>query len=376
MSVATVLFLSGGFVLLVVGGEALVRGAGSLARSIGMSSLVVGLTVVSFATSAPELAVSTGAALTGSPGLAVGNVVGSNIANILLVLGMSALFVPLLVKSQVVRADIPVMLGLTVVLLLLVLDGNVGRFDGMLLLTVLLVYVTVTVGMARRRTSERPRAPVRPEVSRRRSMTRDLGLIVLGIATLVGGAQLLVRGATDVALALGVSELIVGLTVVAIGTSLPELATSIIAVIRGERDLAVGNIVGSNVFNIGAVLGLTAIIAPDGIDVAPAAVRFDIPIMLAAAVVLLPIAFTGQAVARWEGALLALLYGGYITFLLLQATEHAALEPYSAAMLWFVIPIVGVTLLLFAVYEMGVRRGRRQARGSERTHPPDESSGR
>ncbi|GAA1073192.1 calcium/sodium antiporter [Nocardiopsis exhalans] len=369
MNVLVILALVAGFVLLVAGGESLVRGAGSLARTLGMSSLVVGLTVVSFTTSAPELAVSTDAALSGYPGLAVGNVVGSNIANILLVLGASAVFAPLAVNSQVVRADIPVMAALSVAALLMALDGNLGRFEGALLFAILLVYVTVTVFVSRRRSAL---APVSVQVGtdssgpgtggpfratpKTKSVLRDLVLVVLGAGLLVAGARLLVYGASAIATALGVSDLLIGLTVVAIGTSLPELVTCVVAVRRGERDMAVGNIVGSNVFNIGAVLGITAMVSPGGIAVAPAALRFDLPIMVAVALVLLPIAVTKLGVARWEGALLVGFYAAYITYLVVQATDHAFLEPFSAAMLWFVIPITAVWLVAVMIYELSTRR--------------------
>jgi cation:H+ antiporter len=355
--------LVGGLVILVAGGEVLVRGAGSLARTLGMAPLIVGLTVVSFATSAPELAVSMGAAFAGSPGLAVGNVVGSNVANILLILGLSALFLPLIVKSQLIRADIPVMVAISVVMLLVALDGTVSRLDGLVLVTCLVVYLVFTVAMARRKKIGKP--PRRPTGSRSRERSSpllDVALIVVGVALLVGGAQLLVGGATEVAAVFGVSDLIIGLTVVAIGTSLPELATSVIAVLRGERELAVGNVVGSNVFNVGAVLGTTAVVAPDGIDVATSAVWFDIPIMIAVALVLLPVAFTGQAIARWEGALFVALFTAYVAYLYLQATDHAALEPFSTAMLWFVIPITALWLLLLVAYEVGLRQGRQEER--------------
>ncbi|MFI6574156.1 calcium/sodium antiporter [Nocardiopsis sp. NPDC050513] len=370
MNVLVVLALVAGFVLLVAGGETLVRGAGSLARTLGMSSLVVGLTVVSFTTSAPELAVSTDAALSGYPGLAVGNVVGSNIANILLVLGTSALFVPLAAHSQVVRADIPVMAALSVVVLLMALDGNLGRFEGAALFVILVVYVTVTVLVSRRRAalgsgSVRVNAgpgadgPVR-DTPRTRPVLVDVVLVVLGTALLVAGARLLVYGASAIATTLGVSDLLIGLTVVAVGTSLPELVTCVVAVVRGERDMAVGNIVGSNVFNIGAVLGLTAIVSPGGIAIAPSALRFDLPIMAAVALVLLPIALTRLEVARWEGALLVGFYVAYIAYLVVEATGHAALRPFSAAMLWFVIPLTALWLVTVAVYELSTRRGGRK----------------
>ncbi|WP_407318696.1 calcium/sodium antiporter [Isoptericola halotolerans] len=378
MSLSSVLLLLAGFVLLVGGGEALVRGAASLARTMGMSALVVGLTVVSFATSSPELAVSAGAALSGSPGLAVGNVVGSNIANILLVLGLSALVVPLVVTSRVVRTDVPVMIALSALTLLLALDGTISTVDGVVLLALLVAYVVVTVVRSRRSRTDRPppaaasdaapdsggpggtRAPSRLRSTRARSVLVDVVLVAVGVALLVVGAQVLVRSATQIASTFGVSDLVIGLTVVAVGTSLPELATSVIAVRRGEGDLAVGNIVGSNIFNIGAVLGLTAVIAPDGIGVDPAAVHFDLPLMVAVALALLPVAFTGQVIKRWEGALLVTLYVAYVAFVLLAATEHAALQPFSTTMLWFVLPVTAVWLVALAAYELGLRRGRRQ----------------
>ncbi|MBB3037703.1 calcium/sodium antiporter [Hoyosella altamirensis] len=371
MGTLTIIALAAGFVLLIAGGEALVRGASQLARTLGMSPIVVGLTVVAFATSTPELAVSAGAALSGHPGLAVGNVVGSNIANILLVIGLTALLAPLLVKSRIVRTDIPIMVGFSVVLLVVAIDGTISRLNGLLLLGGLLIYVVVTVVTSRRRAPEPAVAPTSAseqgsgtgaavDRSPKQSVLISVGLVALGVLLLVVGARLLVTAASDIAAGLGVSDLIVGLTVVAIGTSLPELATSLIAAFRGERDLAVGNIVGSNVFNIGAVLGSTALITP--IEVAPSAIRFDLPIMLAVALVLLPVAFTGMVVKRWEGALFAGFYGAYIGYLVLQASGHEALEPYSAAMLWFVIPITALSLILLATYELGVLRGRRQAR--------------
>lgn len=376
MNVLVVLALAAGFVLLIAGGESLVRGAGSLARTLGMSSLVVGLTVVSFTTSAPELAVSTDAALSGYPGLAVGNVVGSNIANILFVLGASALFVPLAVHSQVVRADIPVMVLLSGAVLLMALDGSLGTLDGGLLFAALVVYVGVTVVVSRRRAAEVPEAvrtgdgpgaadangpkdaDERPR-PRAKSVLRDLLFVLVGTTLLVVGARLLVYGASAIASELGVSDLLIGLTVVAIGTSLPELVTCVVAVLRGERDMAVGNIVGSNVFNLGAVLGLTAVIAAGGIEIAPSALRFDLPIMVAVALVLLPIALTGLDVSRWEGALLVGFYVAYIAYLVLEATGHAVLGTYGAAMLWFVIPLTALWLVAATIAELRKRSARR-----------------
>ncbi|ROR73839.1 calcium/sodium antiporter [Bogoriella caseilytica] len=373
MTLTNVLLVLGGMALLTAGGETLVRGAASLARTIGMSSLIVGLTVVSFATSAPELAVSTGAALSGSPGLAVGNVVGSNIVNILLVLGLSAIVVPLMVNSRLVRTDLPVMIGLSIAMLLLALDGSFTRLDGALLFGALVAYLAwtairvrrggpeVAAGLVEEAGDEDSPGPLARRLAflratKARSTVTDLVLVAIGVGLLVGGAQLMVRGATEIAASFGVSDLVIGLTVVAVGTSLPELATSLIAALRGERDMAVGNIVGSNIFNIGAVLGLTSLIAPDGVRVDPAAINFDIPIMVAVALVLLPLAFTGYLISRFEGVVLVAFYGAYVAFLLLAAADHDALEPFSTAMLWFVLPLTAVWLIGFLVFELVQRR--------------------
>ena len=364
-----------GLALLVLGGELLVRGASALARRVGISSLVVGLTVVSAATSAPELAVTVGAVLGDEPGLAVGNVVGSNIVNVLLILGLSALVVPLAVKQRLVRFDLPWMVVLSIGLLLVSLDGRIGAVDGVVLLSAVVLHTVLTVVIGRRGTPVPAAAPSgdraagggtggaedagTEEEPPPASVPRSVLLVVLGIALLVAGATLLVEGAVSIATSLGVSSLVVGLTVVAVGTSLPELATSVIAVRRGERDLAVGNVVGSNIFNIGMVLGLPALISPEGIPVSGAAVALDIPVMLAAAVALLPIAFTGFAVARWEGALFVALYAAYTGYVVLAATEHDALEGFTWTMAWFVLPLVALTLAVFTAYEIGLRRGRR-----------------
>ena len=352
-----------GLVLLIVGGELLVRGASVLARRVGISSLVVGLTVVSAATSAPELAITIGAVWQDEPGLAVGNVVGSNIVNILFILGLSALILPLVVTRGLVRFDVPVMVVLSAGLLVMALDGVISAVDGVILFSVVVAHTVWTIAASRRRT----RLPVGAAESAAVSSTSDVGdgdekspvasttksllFIVGGIALLVGGATLLVDGAVNIATGLGVSSLVVGLTVVAIGTSLPELVTSITAVRRGERDIAVGNIVGSNIFNIGVVLGLPALISLEGIPVSSAAVAFDLPVMLAASAALLPVVFTGFVVARWEGATFLGLYVAYTGYLVLAATEHDALKGFTAVMAGFILPLVIVTLRLDYVRE-------------------------
>ena len=364
MQILDVLFVIGGLVLLIAGGEALVRGASSIATRIGMSPLIVGLIVVSAATSAPELAVTVGAVVSGEPGLAVGNVIGSNIVNILLILGLSALVMPLLIKRQLVRFDIPVMVGLSVLLVAVSLDGQIGLLDGVLLLAGLVLHAVLSILIGRREVRAGAEGAGTAPVPTHGSPTPvwlSLLLLVVGIGLLVLGSQLLVTGAVSIATGLGVSSLVVGLTVVAIGTSLPELATSIIAVRRGERDMAVGNIVGSNIFNIGMVLGLPAIIFGEGIPVPAAAIALDLPVMLATAIALLPIAFTGFIIARWEGGFFVAIYIAYTAYLVLAATQHNALEGFTDVMLWFVVPLIALTLVVVTTYEVGLHRGRRLA---------------
>jgi cation:H+ antiporter len=360
-----------GLVLLVAGGEALVRGASSFAVRFGISPLVIGLVVVSAATSTPEFAVTVGAMLRGEPGLAVGNVIGSNIANILLILGISAIVSPLVIRRQVVRFDIPVMVGISLLLVAVSLDGNVGLLDGVLLLAGLLFHAVMSVIIGRRETQQKTLSTDTMPLNSAPVPLWLAGLLLgAGVGLLAGGAHFLVDGAVGIATSFGVSGLVVGLTVVAIGTSLPELATSIIAVRRGERDMAVGNIVGSNIFNIGMVLGVPAILFGGGIPVPSAAIALDLPLMVAAAVALLPIAFTGFIVARWEGTLFVTLYASYMAYVVLASTQHDALSGFTTAMLWFVLPLVGVTLVAVTAFEVGLARGQRSG---DRGDPPHQA---
>ena len=348
-----------GLGLLVAGGEGLVRGASSIAQRLGMSPLVVGLTIVAIATSSPELAVTVGAVLAGQPELAVGNIVGSNIANILLILGIAALLLPLTARRRLVRIDVPVMIVLSGLLLVLSLDGGISRWDALVLVVAFTTHLVWSVKASRGR-NDNGETEVPPALS----VGKAAALIVMGVALLVLGSQWLVRGASSIASAFGLSDLVIGLTVVAVGTSLPELAASLIAVRKGERDLAIGNVVGSNIANIGFVLGLPALIAADGIPVPRAAIVLDIPLMIAVALALLPIVFTGFVIRRWEGGLFVLLYVSYLVYLVLWATEHDALDGFTTIVGLFVLPIVALTLILLVVYELGRRKGRKEARAA------------
>lgn len=347
-----ILSLGAGFVLLVVGAEALVRGASRIAVGAGISPLVVGLTVVAFGTSAPELAVSVGASLSGQSSLALGNVVGSNIFNVLLILGVAALVAPLRVSSQLVRLDVPLGIGAGVGVLLLALDGTIGWGDGLLLVGGILVYTAYLLRQIRAGAVEAGGVSDDGGGEGTGSFGQwivNLGFVLGGLVMLVFGARWLVEGAVAVARRLGVSELVIGLTLVAGGTSLPELATSVLAGLRGERDIAVGNVVGSNLFNLLAVLGGAALVAPGGVAVSGAVLWFDLPVMIAVAVACLPVFITGHTIARWEGGLFLGLYAAYTAYLILAAARHDALSSFSLVMAAFVLPLVAVTLAVTAL---------------------------
>lgn len=364
----TLLLLLAGFALLVAGAEALVRGAVRLAGATGLSPLVIGLTVVAYGTSAPEFAASLGAALSGVPDLALGNVIGSNIANVLLILGMTALFAPLVVSRQMVRLDVPIMLAVSLLVFALAADGVIGRGDGVLLVVGGIAYSLLLVWMGKREPDDAVAAEVKPEPVR---WGRDLGLILAGLATLVLGARWLVEGAVAIAQLFDMSELVIGLTVVAVGTSLPELATSILAAMRGQHDLAVGNIVGSCIFNLLLVLGATAAIAPGGIPVGSGVLGFDLPVMTAVALACLPIFFTGHQIARWEGALFVGYYVAYTAYLLLDSAGHDALPMFSLAMMAFVVPLTVVTLAVVTARSWRCGRRERKSSGAAAAAPDD-----
>lgn len=343
-----------GLGLLITGASFLVKGASRLALSLGLSPLVIGLTVVAFGTSAPEVAVSVGAVLGGQNDIAIGNVVGSNIFNVLFILGASALIVPLVVNSQIIRQEVPIMIAVSVLLIVLLHDRKLGMFEGGLLLAVLVGYTWFVVAQARRanRAAAAEVEMVEPKPSAASwtdSRLAQVGMIIGGLACLVIGSRLLVTASVSFAQALGVSDLVIGLTIVAAGTSLPEVATSITAAIKGERDIAVGNVVGSNIFNILGCLGLSGLVAGTaGIGIAPSVLAFDIWVMLVTAVACIPIFLTGREIARWEGFVFLTYYVFYVAYLILAAEQHDALATLNAAMVYFAIPITLVTAL--AIY--------------------------
>ncbi len=340
----TALLLIAGLALLLTGAELLIRGAARLAVATGLSPLVVGQTVVAFGTSAPELAIGVDAALRGVPAIALGNVVGSNIANVLLVLGLSALVAPLVVARRLIRLDVPLMLAASLLVMTMALDGRLDRLEGSVLLASAVGYTAFLVRLSRRESAALLTAAQVPGQGVRAVWWRDLGLVLGGLVLLVLGARVLVTAAVDIALGIGLSELVIGLTVVAVGTSLPEIAASIMATARGHGEMAVGNVVGSNLFNLLLVLGASAAVSADGMPVSAAARGFDLPVMTAVAFACLPIFFTGHRIERWEGGLFLGYYIAYIGYLLLNGTGHHAAPLLGWVMIGFVLPLTAITL--------------------------------
>ena len=344
------LWLILGLVLLVGGAEVLVRGASALALRVGISPLVVGLTVVAFGTSSPELAVSISSGLAGKADIAVGNVVGSNIFNVLVVLGLAALIAPLVVQQQLVRFEVPLVVGLSILILVMALDGSISPFDGILLFTGLIAYTYFVIQQSRRENAaiqseyEAEFGEINSGLLSR--LPIQLACIVMGLALLSLGSTWLVDSAVSIARALEVSDAVIGLTIIAAGTSFPELATSLVAAWRGERDIAVGNVVGSSLFNLLGILGIAALVTPGGLSVATSILNFDIPVMIAVAIACLPIFALAEGIPRWAGLALLTYYLLYVTYLVLNATEHTALESLNGIMLSFVLPLTSIILLL------------------------------
>ncbi|HCY76511.1 MAG TPA: sodium:calcium antiporter [Ignavibacteriales bacterium] len=308
-----ILYLIGGLIMLFIGAEGLIRGSSNLAIKIGITPLVVGLTVVAFGTSTPELVVSLKAALLGNSSISLGNVVGSNIANIALILGVAALIRPLDVHAKVIMREIPIMIGISILLLLLLIDGELGFFDGLVFVIGLVVYLVVNVLIARKEKNPEIDSEFSEGLKSKLGIPVSIVLMIAGLGLLILGANLFVQSAVAIAKIFNVSDAIIGLTIVAIGTSLPELITSIVAAYKKEADIAIGNVVGSNIFNILGILGITALIIP----ISSVGISYvDLGVMLFTAIILFPLSRTGFSISRFEGALLLAGYGGYIYYLI------------------------------------------------------------
>jgi cation:H+ antiporter len=341
-----------GLVSLVVGANMLVRGAGKLANRIGVSPLVIGLTVVAFGTSAPELSVSINAALSGNTDIAVGNAVGSNIFNVLFILGISALIAPLMVHTQIIRQEIPILIGACVLLFIFSVDLQISFTESAFLVTALILYTIYLVVQSRKESDlvqkEYPSID-NPASDWDQSIYIQLGLVLVGLVLLAQGADWLVESAVIIARLFGVSDIVIGLTIVAVGTSMPEVAASIMAALRGERDMAIGNVIGSNIFNILGSLGITGLIAADGITVPTSILNFDLWVMLAVCFACVPVCVTGREINRWEGGVFVGYYAVYVAYLILDSKDHDALGAYSTIMMSFVIPITLITLIALMI---------------------------
>lgn len=304
-----ILSLIGGLVIMLVGAEGLVRGASALALKVGISPLVVGLTVVAFGTSSPELVVSVGSALEGNSDIAIGNVIGSNISNIALILGITALINPIKVNVQVIKREIPIMIAVTLIFLLMFLNLSLSRLEGALLFTGIIFYTSISYYLSKKENKKVEQEFEKEIPAIKGRTTTSILFVVIGLACLAFGSKFFVDAAVEIAMLFNVSQVIIGLTIVAVGTSLPELITSIVASLKKEGDIAIGNVVGSNIFNLLSILGITAVILPiasEGIKL------IDLGMFVLTAVIMLPLARTGFVLNRWEGALLIILYIVYV----------------------------------------------------------------
>jgi cation:H+ antiporter len=307
------LILTVGVVVLAIGADLFVKGSSSVAERFGISQFVIGLVIVGFGTSTPELAVNIGAAMSGNTDIAIGNVVGSNIANVGIILGLAALIAPLAVQLRMIRVELPIMIGVSLLLWGLASKGSLVRAEGLLMLVAFAAFMVFLL-----KTSKNEPHAVQAEFAeenpkRNHGIAWTVGLIVLGLAGLMGGAQLCVGAAVKLAQMWGMPELLIGLTIVAVGTSLPELASSVMAAYRGNADIAIGNVLGSNIYNILFILGVTSIITPLP-TTAPTLMWLDLPVMVAFAVVLVPMMLMGFKITRWNGAVLLLGYAAYVAY--------------------------------------------------------------
>ena len=342
--------LGGGLLLLIVGAELLVRAAVRLAASLGVRPLLIGLTVVAFGSSAPQLAVSVQAAAAENADIAVGSVIGGNIFNTLVTLGFSALIIPLRVSRQLISLDIPLMILASLLVFGLAFNEELGRLDGLVMLGAFALYLGLLLRQSRHHHAA---PPINPHKST--PWLSSLAWMGLGLALLVVAGHLLLDAAVDVATELGLSERIIGLTVVAVGTSLPQLAISLIAAVRGQRDIAVGNVIGGNLFNLLGVLGLTALLAPTPLSVSPNALAFDLPVMLGVAMLCWPVFYSGYRITRAEGLLFLGLYLAYGLHVVWFTTGMPMADKLERLMLFFILPTL-LTYLLFST----LRAWRRQ----------------
>lgn len=315
----TAVLILGGLAVLVIGAEMLVRGATALALRLGIPPIVVGLTIVSIGTSLPELAVGIEAGRIDAGPLAVGNIAGTNVVNILLILGLSAAIAPIKLARNTIRFELPMIVIASLLLWALAFDGDLSRLDGLVLIALAVVFTLGVIRLARRDTANTADAvEIAAELPAPGKLWTNVVLLLASIAIVILGAEWLVDGSVEAARALGVSEAVIGLTVIAIGTSAPELVTTIVSTLRGHRDVAIGNLIGSSIYNLALILGTTSFIVP--LTVTPELINIDLPVMVAVALVCIPVFLTGRRISRGEGIAFIAAYAAYLTVLILVRT--------------------------------------------------------
>lgn len=351
----TVFLFIVGLVLLIGGAELFLKSVDKFGLAWSVSPVVMGLTVVAFATGAPELAISLHAAVDGKPDLVLGNILGSNIANILLILGVAGLIAPLKITQRIIRIDIPAVIASSILLFILAMDGQLTPLDGAIILAALFVYSYFIYRQIRKDRQLNKEILQDTSTELTEPVTglfylKYFSILLVGLVLIVFGSRMMVNSAVEIAGVLGISELIIGLTIVSIGTSLPEVATSVSAARRGDSDIAVANVMGSNLYNILLTLGLTIVIAPGVIDVSPDAIKLDLPIMVIVAIACLPLFWPGKVLGRPEAFGFLFYYAAYLTYLVLISIDHAYKTHMEWVMLWMVIPItIGLIILKFVV---------------------------
>lgn len=346
-----ILWFFAGLAALVAGAELLVKSVSRLALSAGISKLLIGLTLVAFGTSAPELAISIQAGISGETDLMVGNIIGSNISNTLLILGLGALFIPIKINVHLIRTDFPIMLGVTLLVWFFALSGGIAFWECLVLTLLLLIYLLF---LGRQSGSEYSAGEKRED--RKGKMVLHFAGSVGGLILLIAGARWMVESALIFAELAGVSELVIGLTIVAIGTSLPEIVVVIVAAVKRERDIAVGSVIGSNIMNLLAVLGLSGLFVQGEIPVADVLLRLDIPLLIAASLLCIPVFYTGRRISRTEGTVFLLLYSSYLLYLYLSNRAH----PLEGLFLSVIPYLAGLILagILAGVVVEAIRRYR------------------
>ncbi|MBL8099601.1 MAG: calcium/sodium antiporter [Anaerolineales bacterium] len=348
-----------GLITLIAGAEVLVRGASRLAAVFGVSPLVIGLTIVAFGTSSPEMAVSVQSALAGQADISIGNVIGSNVFNVFLILGLAALIRPIKIAEQLIRLDAPIMVGVSIFALVLAFDGWLSRLEGIILFSLLIAYIVFTLWASKKEgqavQDEYAEEYSSTEAKGWKTITKNLFFVVAGLAMLYYGSNWLVEAAIIIARTFGVSELVIGLTIVAAGTSMPEVATSIVAAIKGEGDISAGNVIGSNIFNILGVLGLAAATTPESIPVARFILTFDLPVAIFAAMITIPVFIVDNYISRFDGFIFFTYFVFYNLLVVMRALSNPSVPMFESFLMAY-IPLTFFIFLALAARYLWQRR--------------------